>query len=265
MAYPTALARTKNWGTEILTDTDLEGQLDLIITFINAALNSSTGHKHDATTSEGPKILTANIDDSAGTQGDVYFSSGTAISRLATGTVGQVLSAGGAGADPTWEDAPAADQSTDGSQIQIQYTSTSAVDTTTNSIPNDDTIPVPASEGKAAITDTITMGSTTNALRIQSIAKVAHSAAGLVNSYITWNHSGISETVLDVANCGETGVRTRTMPIDYTFVPGTTNEITIKTYFGSDSGTATLNGKSGGRLFGGKMYSTQTLTEIKAS
>ena len=58
MGYPTVLSRTKNWGTEILTDTDLEGQLDLIISWLNAAVDKSSGHKHDGTTSEGPKITT---------------------------------------------------------------------------------------------------------------------------------------------------------------------------------------------------------------
>lgn len=60
MAYPSTLVRTKNWGTETLTDADLEGQLDLIIDWVNAVSDSSSGHKHDGTTSEGPKLsLTA--------------------------------------------------------------------------------------------------------------------------------------------------------------------------------------------------------------
>lgn len=56
MAYPSDLVRTKNWGTETLTDADLEGQLDLIINWVMAAQNSSTGHKHDGTSNEGPKL-----------------------------------------------------------------------------------------------------------------------------------------------------------------------------------------------------------------
>ncbi len=91
MAWPSSSARTKNWGTEILTDTDLESELDLLHSYINDMMNSSTGHKHDGTTAEGPKILTANIDDSAGTAGDVFYSSGTALTRLAIGTAGQAL------------------------------------------------------------------------------------------------------------------------------------------------------------------------------
>jgi len=60
-AYSSDLVRTKNWGAEILTDADLEGQLDLIIAWAMAAMNETTGHKHDATENEGPKIDTGGI------------------------------------------------------------------------------------------------------------------------------------------------------------------------------------------------------------
>lgn len=62
MSYPSDLVRTKNWGTETLTDTDLEGQLDLIIDWAMALVNETSGHKHDATENEGPKIsLTGSV------------------------------------------------------------------------------------------------------------------------------------------------------------------------------------------------------------
>jgi hypothetical protein len=56
MAFSSDLIRTKNWGTELLTDTDLEGQLDLIIAWVMASMNSSTGHNHAGTSNQGPKI-----------------------------------------------------------------------------------------------------------------------------------------------------------------------------------------------------------------
>ena len=55
-AWPSDSARTKNWGNETLTDADLEGQFDIIHTYINDMMDASSGHKHDATTDEGPKI-----------------------------------------------------------------------------------------------------------------------------------------------------------------------------------------------------------------
>jgi len=61
MAYPSDLVRTINWGTETLTDSDLEGQLDLIINWVMASMNSSTGHKHDATDNEAPQIAAGGL------------------------------------------------------------------------------------------------------------------------------------------------------------------------------------------------------------
>ena len=56
-AYSSDLVRTKNWTTETLKDTDLEGQFDLIIAWVMALANETTGHKHDATENEGPKLV----------------------------------------------------------------------------------------------------------------------------------------------------------------------------------------------------------------
>ncbi len=57
MAWPSASARTKTWGTEILTAADLDGQFDVIHTWNNSAMDGSTGHDHSGGTSEGPKIV----------------------------------------------------------------------------------------------------------------------------------------------------------------------------------------------------------------
>lgn len=102
MAWPALIARTKNWGTEILTDSDLEGQFDLIIDYINDMMNSTSGHKHDATTAEGPKILINDLTIASRAQGDIYYDNGTNPTRLAAGTSGQFLKTQGAGANPVW-------------------------------------------------------------------------------------------------------------------------------------------------------------------
>ncbi|MBX4189775.1 hypothetical protein KW791_00535 [Candidatus Parcubacteria bacterium] len=61
MAYDSDLVRTKNWGTEILTDSDLEGQFDLIINWVMAALNATTGHAHDGSSNHGPKLSSSAV------------------------------------------------------------------------------------------------------------------------------------------------------------------------------------------------------------
>lgn len=103
MAYDSDLARTKNWGTETLTDSDLEGQFDLIIAWIMAAMDSSTGHDHDGTSNHGPKIPVTNLTVASQEQGDIiYASSSSAWARLAHGTAGQFLQSGGNAANPSW-------------------------------------------------------------------------------------------------------------------------------------------------------------------
>ena len=102
MAYPSDLVRTKNWGNEVMTDADLEGQFDLIVAWVMAALNATTGHKHDATQNEGPKILINNLDIASAAEGDVIFRNATVWARLAKGTAYQILRMNSGATAPEW-------------------------------------------------------------------------------------------------------------------------------------------------------------------
>lgn len=113
MAWPSDLVRTKDWGTEVLTDSDLEGQLDNIIDYIDDMMDETTGHKHDGTTNEGPLIqlnggnigVTGELQETDGgtglsayTQGDILQASGTnTLAVLNLGSAGQavVVNSGG--------------------------------------------------------------------------------------------------------------------------------------------------------------------------
>lgn len=104
MAYDSDLVRTKNWGTEILTDADLEGQFDLIINWVMACLNASTGHNHDGSANHGQKISPANLLIASQAQGDtLYASSATVWARLAKGTASQVLTMNAGATAPEWK------------------------------------------------------------------------------------------------------------------------------------------------------------------
>lgn len=107
MSYPSDLVRTKNWGTEILTDTDLEGQLDLIIAWLMACVNASTGHKHTGASNDAPPISpeTGLLIASQATGDILYASSATVWARLGIGTTGQVLTV--AAGLPAWGSAGA--------------------------------------------------------------------------------------------------------------------------------------------------------------
>lgn len=92
MAFPSDSARTKNWGTEILTDSDLEGQLDILHAYFVASLNSTTGHSHDGTSNQGPKINITNLTVSSQATGDIYYaSSSSANARLGIGSSNEIL------------------------------------------------------------------------------------------------------------------------------------------------------------------------------
>lgn len=108
MAWPSSSARTKTWGTEILTTSDQHAQLDLLHSYFNDSLNATTGHDHSGGTAEGPKINVATgITVTSQAQGDVlYASSSSAFARLGAGTAGMFLKTLGASANPAWAYAP---------------------------------------------------------------------------------------------------------------------------------------------------------------
>jgi hypothetical protein len=115
MAYPTDSARTKTWGTEVLTAADQHAQLDLLHAWVNAAMNGTSGHGHTGGTNDGKQIVlttavTGTLPATNGgtgtatvTQGDVLYGSAANVwSKLGAGTAGQALTTGGAGANPAF-------------------------------------------------------------------------------------------------------------------------------------------------------------------
>ncbi len=243
-AFPSDLVRTKNWGNEVLTDSDLEGQLDLIINWVMAAINSSTGHAHDGTSNQGPKI-TANsaLKVTSQATGDlIYASSATAFTRLAVGTATQVLHGG---ATPAYSAIVSGDLPT-GTVVQVVNTISGAVATGTTTMPNDDTIPQ-NTEGTEWMTLAITPKATTNKLRID----------------VVWYGSIDNADVYSMALFQDT---TMVVHLTHYMAAGTTSATTFKVRGGPNSaGTATFNGVSGGRIYGGVAASTITITEIVSS
>lgn len=151
MAFPSDLVRTKDWGTEILYDTDLEGQLDLIINWVMAAMNATSGHTHAGTSNEGPKLsLATSINIPSMAQGDIFYaSSSSVIARLAAGTAGYPLLTGGASANPSWSNIFLAQMQfqtstpilLEGSTVDANDTTVTVVDPTaarTLTVPNED-------------------------------------------------------------------------------------------------------------------------------
>lgn len=267
MAWPSTLARTKNWGTEILTDADLEGQFDLVIDYINDALSSTTGHKHDATSSEGPKILTANIDDAAGTQGDIIVSTGSALSRLAVGTAGQIVKSDGT--DPSWGTMTHAELP-DGAVVNMVNTIDGTVSTHTTAIPSDASIPQ-ITEGEEVMTLAITPKATTNIIRVDVVAIVGHDATGAKLAASLFNTDFHATNAAATGGADNLGNNSAMHTISFTYwclasdLNGTT-ATTFRVRVGAQDGTTTTwNGVGGANLYGATEKSSITITEIKAS
>lgn len=147
-----------------------------------------------------------------------------------------------------------------GMVIQVKNFQTSAVDTTTSTIPHDDTIPQ-NTEGKEFMSLAITPTSSTSKLLITMTVLGSMSGASYIVAALFKDSDGNALTA------SNTDIRAANYPTTLTFShymeAGTTNEITFKVRAGPDtSATLTINGVSGGRKFGGVAPSSITIMEI---
>jgi hypothetical protein len=264
MAFPSDLVRTKNWGSEVLTDSDLEGQYDLIINWVMAALNSTTGHNHDGSSNNGPEINITNLTVASQAQGDIiYASSASAWARLAKGTASQILAMNAGATAPEWVAGftPSASNALAGSVVQVVNTQTGAVATGTTAIPYDDTIPQ-ITEGTEFMTLAITPTSATNKLKIEVVFNAANSGAARHTVALFQDSTANALAAVNVVppNAGNE------FPACFThyMTSGTTSATTFRVRCGTHSGdTITFNGSSGARKLGGVLASSITITEIK--
>jgi hypothetical protein len=149
-----------------------------------------------------------------------------------------------------------------GSVLKVVNLMSSAVATGTTTIPQDDTIPQ-NTEGTEFMTLAITPTSASNKLRIDVVVNGAGSATNswIVALFQDSTANAIAAISYNIAanNVAETAAFT------YFMTAGTTSSTTFKVRAGLISaGTYTFNGQSGGRLFGGVMASSITITEIAA-
>jgi hypothetical protein len=109
MAYPSDLARTKNWGAEILYSADLKAQIDLVINWVMALANNSSGHKHTGGANDAPPISPATgLVIASQAQGDILYATSASVwARLAKGTASQVLTMNAGATAPEWKTATA--------------------------------------------------------------------------------------------------------------------------------------------------------------
>lgn len=188
--------------------------------------------------------------------GDIFYgASGSTVTRLAKGTSTQVLTMGTA--LPAWSTPPA------GSSLQQVNTQTGAVASGTTVMPLDDTIPQ-NTEGVAftALDTAITPTSATSKLKIEVVINGANSVANylIVALFQDSTAGALAANATYMPTAGSSG----SVMFTHYMTAGTTSATTFKLRVGcSAAGTTTINGQAGGRLLGGVMASSMTITEIK--
>ncbi len=146
-----------------------------------------------------------------------------------------------------------------GSVVAVSYNSTSAVSTTATAIPYDNTIPQ-NTEGAEIITLSHTPKSATNKLYIRAIASLDSDASTQVTLALFKD----SDAGAIAATAAYISVSSLNVALEKEFVAGTTSAITFKLRAGGASGTLSVNGSDGTRIFGGVACTSISITEVKA-
>jgi hypothetical protein len=151
-----------------------------------------------------------------------------------------------------------------GSPAQIVATETGAVATGTTLIPYDDTIPQ-NTEGDQYMSLAITPTNASSTLFIQIVAFFASPLSSGGDNFIA---AVFQDSTANALAAGIFGGQTSNAPWLVTFThkmtAGTTSATTFKLRAGthSSNGGLTFNGSAGGRLLGGVMASSITITEV---
>ena len=143
--------------------------------------------------------------------------------------------------------------------VQVVNTQTGTVATGTTIIPFDNTIPQ-NTEGTEFLTLSITPTSATNFLIVSVVLNFSYSIVNTV-SFALFQDSTAS-ALAAAAELGSTATGMINSGLVHKMTAGTTSATTFKIRMGGETaGTVTLNGYSGGQVFGGVMASSMTITE----
>lgn len=149
-----------------------------------------------------------------------------------------------------------------GKVVQVVNTQTGAVATGTTVIPFDNSIPQ-NTEGDEYMTLAITPTSATNKLKIDVVFFGTSSQTNWIT--VALFQDSTANALAAFANFQVTVTAGNNSVFSHYMTAGTTSSTTFKVRAGRDAsaaGTVTFNGQSGGRIFGGVMASSITITEI---
>lgn len=143
--------------------------------------------------------------------------------------------------------------------VQVVSTETGAVATGTTLIPFDDTIPQ-SGEGDQFMTLAITPTNASGRLRID--VQVFATATNTPWISVALFQDSTANALAATSRFNATSTAGGDVSLTHFMTAGTTSATTFKVRIGaSSSSTVTFNGQSGGRLFGGVMASSITITE----
>jgi hypothetical protein len=149
-----------------------------------------------------------------------------------------------------------------GAVVQVVKTLTGAVATGTTVIPFDDTIPQ-NTEGDEFMSLAVTPTDAANLLKIDVVFFGTSNATNWITVALFMN--AVANALAAFANFQLTATAGNNSVFTFYMLAGTTSTITFKVRAGRDASagtTVTFNGQSGGRIFGGVMASSITITEI---
>jgi len=148
-----------------------------------------------------------------------------------------------------------------GRVAQVQNSQTGAVATGTTAMPVDDTVPQ-QTEGDQYLTKAIQPTSATSLLIIEGVLVLASSTGSALLGIALFQDATAAALAAWRSDQGGAGTA-RVIPFRHVMVAGTVASTTFKIRAGDNAGgTTTLNGVAGGRIFGGVMASTLTITEV---
>ena len=218
------------------------------VTF-DAAIGSGVTNVEATFTTTIPAATPAN--SSVGTS--QLADNGVTLAKLAGGTAGKLIGFDGSG-DPA--------EISGGKVIQVVTAGTSAVATTTTTMPSDDTIPQ-NTEGAEIETVSITPTSTSNILYILVTAMISGPSDDQQIVCALFQDS-TADALAAVHSEGASGARLQPVNLHHSMTAGTTSATTFKVRGGSSAGgTVTFQGAGGSRKFGGVGYSRITVMEIE--
>lgn len=186
--------------------------------------------------------------------------SGVSYAPLAKSTWENGLAAAG-----TWGTAPSridlyrAGMPLPGTLLQVQQNSTGAVATGTTATPIDNTIPQ-NTEGDQYLSQAIIPTSAANLLRAEWALQAQSSADGHFATAL-YQDSGVNALAVTWSQNTASAIQKR-HDGRWDFIAGTSSVTTLKVRGGAASGTATVNGSAGSRMFGGVLNSYLAVSEI---